>query len=228
MRTILCAVGALCISASLALSASLPSNHVRGEYIEARTADVYTGPCFANAEVGLTGDLAVMGWKIEQGSYDGVNLDGLSVMGAVRASNTLGNVIDTVYPVKAVLIIDERANAEQRLALKAFAHKMGGQLFADVVHVEYQPIEFAAADNNVHTRQAVMTAGKMVKLETRAMTDADQVCHNESVWYQPLTPVEHAMAAYTVSNDFGGTGLGTVWKYSGNRGSFVGTFQVSE
>jgi hypothetical protein len=228
MRTILCAVSTLCISASLALSASLPSNHVRGEYIEARTADVYTGPCFANAEVGLTGDLAVMGWKIEQGSYDGVNLDGLSVMGAVRASNTLGNVIDTVYPVKAVLIIDERANAEQRLALTAFAHKMGGQLLADVVHVEYQPIEFAMADNNVHTRQAVMTAGKMVKLETRAMTDADQVCHNESVWYQPLTPVEHAMAAYTVSNDFGGTGLGTVWKYSGNRGSFVGTFQISE
>jgi hypothetical protein len=228
MRTILCAVSTLCISASLALSASLPTNNVRGEYIEARTADVYTGPCFANAEVGLTGDLAVMGWKIEQGSYDGVNLDGLSVMGAVRASNTLGNVIDTVYPVKAVLIIDERANAEQRLALKAFAHKMGGQLLADVVHVEYQPIEFAVADNNVHTRKAVMTAGKMVKLETRAMTDADQVCHNESVWYQPLTPVEHAMAAYTVSNDFGGTGLGTVWKYSGNRGSFVGTFQVTE
>ena len=92
-----------------AFSASLPSTHVRGEYIEARTADVYTGPCFANAEVGLTGDLAVMGWKIDQGSFQGVNLDGLSVMGAIHASNTLGNVIDTVYPVKAVLIIDERA-----------------------------------------------------------------------------------------------------------------------
>jgi len=228
MRTILCAVATLGISASLALSASLPSTHVRGEYIEARTADVYTGPCFANAEVGLTGDLAVMGWKIDQGNFQGVNLDGLSVMGAIHASNTLGNVIDTVYPVKAVLIIDERANAEQRLALKAFAQKMGGQLLADVVHVEYQPIEFAVADNNVHTRKAVMTAGNMVKLETRAMTDADQVCHNESVWYQPLTPVEHAMAAYTVSNDFGGSGLGTVWKYSGNRGSFVGTFLVNE
>ncbi len=228
MRTILCAVATLCIPASLAFSASLPSTHLRGEYIEARTADVYTGPCFANAEVGLTGDLAVMGWKIDQGSFQGVNLDGLSVMGAIHASNTLGNVIDTVYPVKAVLIIDERANAEQRLALKAFAQKMGGQLLADVVHVEYQPIDFAVADNNVHTRKAVMTAGNMVKLETRAMTDADQVCHNESVWYQPLTPVDHAMAAYTVSNDFSGAGLGTVWKYSGNRGSFVGTFQVTE
>src|SRR5712691_5034829 len=123
MRTVLCAAVTLCIFVSLASSANLPSTHVRGEYIEARTADVYTGPCFANSEVGLTGDLAVMGWKIEKGSFEGVNLDGLSVMGAIRASNTLGDVTATAYPVKAVLVIDDRANAEQRLALKGFAQK---------------------------------------------------------------------------------------------------------
>src|SRR5579863_1593844 len=96
----------LCLAAPM-FAGSLPTTQLHGEYIEARTADVYTGPCFANSEVGLTGDLAVMGWKIDQGNFDGVNLDGLSVMGAIHASNTLGNVIDTVYPVKAVLIIDE-------------------------------------------------------------------------------------------------------------------------
>jgi hypothetical protein len=228
MRTILCATVTLCITASLALSASFPSTHVRGEYVEARTADVYTGPCFANAEVGLTGDLAVMGWKIEKGTFQGVNLDGLSVMGVIRASNTLGNVTDTVYPVKAVLVIDDRANAEQRLALKGFAQKMGGQLLADVVRVEYQPIALSLGDNSVHSRKAIMTAGNMVKLETRPMTEGDQLCHNESVWYEPLTPVEHAMPAFTLSNGYSGKGLGTVWNYSGNRGSFVGTFQVNE
>ena len=227
MRPFLCAAAALC-TASLAISANLPSTHVRGEYIEARTADVYTGPCFANAEDGLTGDLAVMGWKIEKGSFQGVNLDGLSVMGVIRASNTLGDVTATAYPVKAVLVIDDRANAEQRLALKGFAQKMGGQLLADVVHVEYQPIAFSVADNSIHSRKAIMTAGNMVKLETRAMTEGDQICHNEAVWYEPLTPVEHAMPAYTVTNGYSGKGLGTVWNYSGNRGSFVGTFQVNE
>ena len=151
-----------------------------------------------------------MGWKIEKGSFQGVNLDGLSVMGVIRASNTLGDVTATTYPVKAVLVIDERANAEQRLALKGFAQKMGGQLLADVVRVEYQPIEFSVADNNVHSRKAIMTAGNMVKLETRAMTEGDQVCHNEAVWYEPLTPVEHAMPAYTVTNGYSGKGLGTV------------------
>src|SRR5260221_6066501 len=99
MRPILFATATLCISAALAVSANLPSTHVRGEYIEARTADAYTRPCFANAEVGLTGDLAVMGWKIDKGSFPGVTLDGLSVMCAIRASNTFGHVTATTDPV---------------------------------------------------------------------------------------------------------------------------------
>jgi hypothetical protein len=230
MKSILGAAAWLCVSACLIPAATLPATHnsAHGEYIEARTADVYTGPCFANSEVSLAGDLAVMGWKIDQGTFDGVNLDGLSVMGVIHASGTLGDVTETVSPVKSVLVIDDRANAEQRLALKAFAQKMAGQLLADVVRVEYQPIEFSLADNSVHSRKAVMSAGNLVKLETRPLTDQDQICHNEAVWYAPLTPVEHAMPAYTVANDFRGKGLGTTWNYNSNRGSFVATFQFNE
>src|SRR5258708_5716854 len=133
----------LCLAAP-AFGASLPTTQVRGEYIEARTADVYTGPCFANSEVGLTGDLAVMGWKIEKGSWQGVNLDGLSVMGVIHASTTLGDVSASVYPVKAVLIVDERANGEQRLALKSFAQKMAGPFLSHVPPREYHPLAFSA------------------------------------------------------------------------------------
>jgi hypothetical protein len=228
MKTLFATATLLGLSASLTFSASLPTNRVHGEYVEARTADVYTGPCFANSEVGLAGDLAVMGWRIDKGTYDGINLDGLSVMGVIHASGTLGDVTATVFPVKAVLIVDERANAEQRLALKSFAQTMGGDLLADVVRVEYQPIQLSLEDNSVHSRVATMTAGNMAKLQTRPLTEGDQICHNESVWYQPLTKLSHAMPAYTVANDYNGTGLGSNWKYAGNRGSFVGTFQLGE
>ena len=34
---------------------------IHGQYVEARTADIYTGPCFSNSEVELTGNLAVLG-----------------------------------------------------------------------------------------------------------------------------------------------------------------------
>jgi hypothetical protein len=213
-------MASLSLSASLAFGGTLPTlNHVRGEYVEARTADVYTGPCFANSEIG---------WKIEKGSFDGVSLDGLSVMGVIHATGTLGDYAQPDMTAKSVLIMDERADAEQRAALRNFAQKMGGLLLADVVRVEYRPIDFSLGGNSVHSAKATMTAGELCKVETRALSEKDQICHNEAVWYQPLTKLDHAMPAYTMANDFSGKGLGTSWNYSGNRGSFVGTFQLGE
>jgi hypothetical protein len=227
MRSLLFA--AISVSTALsALGAKLPSTSVRGEYVEARTADVYTGPCFANAEVGLGGDLAVMGWKIDQGEWQGVNLDGLSVMGVVHASGTLGDVNETPYPVKAVLIVDDRASLEQRVALRSFAQQMGGQLLADVVRVEYQPISFALADNSIHSMKAEMVAGNLAKIATRPLEGHDQICHNEEVWYEPLTPVDHAMPAYTLANSYSGGGLGTSWSSPYKRSAFVASFHYAE
>lgn len=216
------------VLASAAMGAKLPTTSVRGEYLEARTVDVYTGPCFANGEVGQTGRLAVMGWHIDKGEFQGVKLDGLNVLGVVRSKDTLGDFAVTVNPAKAVIIVDEKATAEQQIALKSFAAKMGGDLLADVVRTEVQPINFSMQDNSVHSRVAEMTAGTMAKVATRALTDGDQICHNEGVWYQPLTKTDHAMAAYTMSNSFAGKGLGETWSYPEKRSSFVATFSLQD
>ncbi|HTP89601.1 MAG TPA: DUF1326 domain-containing protein [Bryobacteraceae bacterium] len=221
-------LAATVLAAASLSAASLPATQLHGSYVESRTADVYTGPCFANAETGVTGDLAVMGWKIDSGTYQGVALDGLSVMGAVHASGTLGDPNENVYPAKAVLIIDERANPEQRLALMHFAQRMGGQLLADVVRVEYQPIGFALAGNSVHSMTATMQAGALARLETRPLGDKDQICHNEATWYPPLTPTDHAMPAYTIAQKFAGPGLGEVWSSPGKRSAFVASFHLAE
>src|SRR5580698_8151414 len=114
---------------------------IHGQYVEARTADIYTGPCFANSEVELTGNLAVLGWKIEKGTWQGVSLDGLSVMGVVHSDNTLGDYMhpDIVNP-RAVIIVDERATPEQRMALSQLAKQMGGDLLSNVVRTEARQI----------------------------------------------------------------------------------------
>src|ERR1700733_5745203 len=131
-RTIAVAVVLLAM-AGLSFAAAIPGNGIYGNYVEARTADVYTGPCFANSEVGLVGQLAVFGWKVTKGSWQGVGLDGMSVVGVVRAHHTLGDVYETAYPVTSIMIVDSRANAEQRLALQSFAKNMAGDLLQDVV-----------------------------------------------------------------------------------------------
>ena len=83
MKNVLWATLALSLAACLSFAASIPPNNIYGDYVEARTADVYTGPCFANSEVGLTGELAVFGWRVTKGSWSGVDLDGLGVVGVV-------------------------------------------------------------------------------------------------------------------------------------------------
>jgi hypothetical protein len=219
--------GAMCslfLSASLTLAAGLPSHNITGNYMEARTADVYTGPCFANAETGLVGQLAVMGWKVAQGSWQGVDLSGLSVVGVVRAESTLGNVEVKSNPAKAVLIIDSKANPEQRMALASFARHMSGNLLSDVVRTESRPIDLAIENNDLHSRNASLTAGDLAKIETRAMTEKDQICHNEEVWYQPLSRTSHAMPAYALAHEYEGKGLGVTWSSPDKRSAFVASF----
>jgi hypothetical protein len=210
--------------AGLSFAAGIPAHGIYGTYVEARTADVYTGPCFANSEVGLTGNLAVLGWKVTRGAWQGVDLDGLSVVGVVRAHHTLGDVYETAYPVKAVMIVDSRANPEQRLALQNFAKHMAGDLLQDVVRVDYRPIDLTFANNDIHSMKATLTAGNLAKISTRALKEGDQICHNEEVWYRPLSKLDHAMPAYALADSFDGQGLGTTWSSPDKRSAFVGAF----
>lgn len=215
-------------TASLALGAGIEKSSLHGDYVEARTADVFTGPCFANAEVNLMGNLAVFGWRISKGSFEGVKLDGLGVVGVVRANATLGDIHNTAYPVKSVLIVDERANAEQRLALQKFAKKMGGDLLQDVVRVSYLPVDLTIQNNNIHTATATLKAGSLAAITTRAISQTDHICANEEVWYTPLTKLQHAMPAFALGHEFRGEGLDTKWSSPDKRSAFVGTFQLND
>ena len=62
---------------------------IRGDYVEARNADVFTGPCFSNAEILIVGKQAVMAWRVKQGTWKGVDVAGLCVAAAVQADNDL-------------------------------------------------------------------------------------------------------------------------------------------
>lgn len=226
MSKLLFSVSLLAVS-SLFGAGLTKQTSLRGDYVEARTADVYTGPCYANSEVDLVGNLAVFGWRVNKGEWQGVPLDGLSVVGVVKASGTLGNVHGSVYPVKSVLIVDERANPEQRLALKAFAQRMGGDLLQDVVSVEYRPVSLKL-DGSIHGAKATLTAGELANIQTRSLNEGDNHCSNEIAWYGPLTKLDHAMPAYAIAHNYKGKDLNTTWSSPDKRSAFVGTFQFRD
>jgi len=212
----------LCL-ALLSLPASLFAQHIRGDYIETRSADVYTGQCFANGEVNLVGDEALLAWHIQSGSWDGVPLDGLTVAAAVKARATLGDPYANPYPAKSVVMVDERANSQQRAALLAFARQMGGKLLSDVDRVVPAPMELVV--NRERHGVAMLRAGDFAMIRTRSLNENDHLCGNEVTFYPPLTELAHSMPAVAETDAYRGPGLGVDWETHGKRSAFVGTFE---
>jgi len=196
---------------------------IQGDYLEVRSADVFTGACYANSEVGMMGKEAMLAWKVKTGNWNGVDLSGLGVVAVVKANATLGDPHHNPLPAKAVLIFDERASAEQRAALAAFAKSMAGPLLDDVVRVETAAINLEVGDGP-HNAQAKLTAGNLARIETRAICHGDHLCGNEFVYYPPLAETTHAMPAFAMEDVFTGQGLDTVWRRADKRSAFVGTF----
>ena len=126
MRTIrLASLALVCfaLAAGAVSAATLSGPEIRGSYIESRNAEIYASHCFANSEVGITGDLAVMAWDIEQGSFKGVSLANTRVVAVVNATSTIGNpfgdplpVANVVHTDTAPIEIDFHGNLHDRVA----------------------------------------------------------------------------------------------------------------
>ncbi|MDE2923501.1 MAG: DUF1326 domain-containing protein [Acidobacteriota bacterium] len=202
------------------LSSAASATGIAGAYLEARTADVYTGPCFANSEVGLVGNEAIMAWRIEAGGWDGVDLSGLSVLAVVRSDATLGDPYAESRTTESVLIVDVAADRSQRSALEGFARGMGGVLLSDVARVEAADVAFDVRPNGA----ASVTAGDLAAVRTRPLDHRDHLCGNETVFYPPLAPTDGAVPGVAIEHTWQGPGLGATWKSPGKRSTFVGRF----
>jgi len=213
----------LLFAAPLAFSTLAVSQQIHGDYVETRSADVYTGQCFANGEVNLVGREAILAWHVQSGTWQGISLDGLTVAAAVHAQATLGDPYANPYPAQNVIIVDDQANPQQRLALVAFAQQMGGELLRHTQQVIAAPVELAV--NPLHHGVAFLRAGQFATVSTRPMNDRDHVCGNEVTFYPPLTRLIHSMPAVALTDSYRGPGLQVDWESHGRRSAFVGTFE---
>src|SRR5579872_2344797 len=82
MRNLVRGAAALFLAAGTGAAAAPPptpaARTLSGEYVEARTCNVYTGACHANGEMVTAGREAVLAWQIKQGTVEGVKVDGLN------------------------------------------------------------------------------------------------------------------------------------------------------
>jgi hypothetical protein len=216
-RTLLLALAGISLFAT-----TLAAQQIQGDYMETRSADVYTGQCFANGEVNLAGREAIMAWKVDRGTWDGVQLDGLGVTAAIRANATLGDPYADPYPAKAVLLVDDHATPQQKAALINLAKHYAGHLLDNVVEVKSEPV-MMELPHHQHG-PARMVAGSLAAISTRPLNDTDHLCGNEVTFYPPLVKLDHSVPAVALTDRYVGPGLGTDWTLHDKRSAFLGKF----
>ncbi|HXT50758.1 MAG TPA: DUF1326 domain-containing protein, partial [Thermoanaerobaculia bacterium] len=123
------------------VSTSAAHAEVRGAYLEARNADLYSGSCTAEAQG--DGRAAIIAWQVESGDFGGVPLTGLSVVAVIRGESALSAAPAEAARPHSVIFVDATASPPQRAALEALVRAQAGQVLGEVVKVEAAPIELA-------------------------------------------------------------------------------------
>src|SRR5579871_6100618 len=87
MNKLLLGLSAALIAVSAGHVSAAPA--VIGDYVEARSCNVFAGPCHFGSEYTTAGREAVMAWRVQRGSYAGQRLDGLSAVAVVAGDDNL-------------------------------------------------------------------------------------------------------------------------------------------
>ncbi len=224
MRNTTIALAAFLLAAGAGLRASGPSaaTSVAGDYVEARTQEVFAGGCVLGSEGEPSGREAILAWRVGQGQVNGVSLDGLAVVAVVAADTSLGmHEIGGAAPriIKAALRVDGRATPAQRDALVALARTLAPSVVRDVVDVKAVPIEFAKDAHHVAVR-----AGE-ASLDVASHLHHDPMC-GALQWFEPLAATSHAELGLTRTQSWSGSSLGSQWDQTDRKSSFVGTFAI--
>ena len=220
MKCAVTVVAALVLTAG-SLSAGEKAR-ITGEYVEARTAEVFAGGCIMNSEAETMGRQAIMAWKITSGSLDGVVLDGLTVAAAVAGDRNLGmREMGGEEPtaVKAIITVDRRATPAQRVALVRLARELSRGLITEVVRVDTAPIKFATSTTSVE----VSVPDQGIQLTVNKEMKHDPSC-GAMQWFTPFTTMAQSAIGVAEIHSFSGQGLGTKWSAPDKRSAFFGTF----
>jgi hypothetical protein len=204
---------------------SFTENILKGDYLETRTCDIWTGPCFANSETSEAGREATLAWHFTSGKWAGVDLDGVSAVLVIEAKSTLGDKYHSPLPVRDVLLLDEKATDAQLEAMRNFVKTQLGDLAGNVVEEMLVPIEMKVGCCE-KKGCAKLVAGEIVRITTRCLGEKDDICGHEETFYPPLVALKDSLPAFTIESGVKGTLLAHEWTDRDSRSAFLGHFEV--
>ncbi|HEX2445241.1 MAG TPA: DUF1326 domain-containing protein [Vicinamibacterales bacterium] len=200
------------------------SSTITGDYVEARTAEVFTGGCIMSMEGESMGREAVMAWRVNRGQLGDVSLDGLKVVAVVAGDVNLGTrELGGAAPteISAIVLVDERATEAQRGALLTLARSLSNGLVGPDADVRTADVSFERDSDAIRVQAGAARLNVATKME-----------HNPSCgavkWFNPLGRVEGATIGMTKMFAFGDSSLLRRWEQTDRRSAFFGTFNLSQ
>jgi hypothetical protein len=188
---------------------------VTGDYLEARSCNVFVGGCHFGSEFVTTGREAVMAWHVVNGARGGVDLSGLSAAAVISADL---NLAEPQAKRSAIVYVDAKASAAQRDALVSLLQEKLGASFGKLVAVRSAPIQFAKSDTDYR-----LQVGDEARLTVARTVDRSCCTQPMEVWYKPLSPSNNATVGFTNLCEFKGSGLPT-WSRASQNSAFYGSF----
>lgn len=204
----------LTCAAAVAFTSRAADTTVKGDYVEVRTASVFTGACHFNGEVVTTGHEAIMAWNFASSRWKGTDISGLKAIAVISADENLEN---TSAARRAEIILDNSASHDQKLAmLEALKNKYAATL-GEIVSVRSAPITFK------HEGKTYEVASAEAALNVEAMPN-DLCCRQPNlVWYNPLVQLSGRKVGYTLKAIYSGN-VGDTWERDGENSAFYGSF----
>jgi hypothetical protein len=211
--TVALAVAALCSGPSPVEKAS---QKITGQYVEARTASVFTGACHYNGELVTTGREAIVAWKFTSGQWQGVGLSGVKAMGAVTSDGSLGN---EQAARKTELVVDSSVSDAQSAAVVGLLSEKCRTQLGEIVAIRRAPIAF-----KFHENECSVNSDGYASMSVKPMPDGECCKQPNLVWYSPLTPVENRKVGFTQRAAYTAGTVGDTWQREGENSAFYGSF----
>ena len=186
---------------------------IAGSYVEARSTPQFSA---ASDQAGLRFSQAILAWQIREGTYEGVTLDGQTIVACFAAEPSTGSSIGNT---KTVFLVDGRATAAQQRALVRLAKDLAPAIIHDPGALVTSKIDVRIAEGCGCGAAVVETS--VAKVRTRRMTDTDQPSIGEANNCKPLGDAFTSNQA--IATEFSGL-IGAADSPTSGVLAFIGSF----
>ncbi len=189
-----------------------------GAYVEARTASVFAGACHYNGEFVTAGREALCAWRIDSGSFGGVDLAGVSIAAVIGAD---ANLDERSAARRSVVHVDAGLDGVRAAAAVRWLATTRGDVLGTILEVRASPLSIAI-DGDAY---AVASAGSF-ELSGALLPDRACCAMPQNVWYAPFEVLDRPLVGLDDAFSVREPALDRAWSRPGENAAFTGRFGV--